>query len=160
MGRIVVDSTWHHFVNVNLNGSESYFNGDDRPGLQSGLTTADFKVIRQYYMNIALWITKNKAFICLRRYIWYYLLKDSQLIEASLNYPLEKRENISIADLNSIGALAEEILSEKYSPSFARDFLIEALEPINPNLAYKLNIWKPDNPEEIRKKTTNTINLG
>ncbi|WP_426484355.1 hypothetical protein [Flavobacterium sp. 2] len=152
VGRIVVDSTWHHFVNVNLNGSESYFNGDDRPGLQSGLTTADFKVIRQYYMNIALWITKNKAFICLRRYIWYYLLKDSQLIEASLNYPLEKRENISIADLNSIGALAEEILSEKYSPSFARDFLIEALEPINPNLAYKLNIWKPDNQEEIREK--------
>ncbi|MEN2413609.1 hypothetical protein [Flavobacterium mesophilum] len=152
VGRIVVDSTWHHFVNVNLNGSESYFNGDDIPGLQSGLTTADFKVIRQYYMNIALWITRNKAFLCLRRYVWYYLLKDSQLIEASLNYPIEKRENISIADLNSIGALAEEILSEKYSPAFARDFLIEALELVNPNLASKLNIWKPDSPEEIRKK--------
>ncbi|QOG00794.1 hypothetical protein [Flavobacterium sp. MDT1-60] len=151
VGRIVVDSTWHHFVNVNLNGVGSTFNGDDRPGIQSGLTTADFNVIRQYFMNIALWITRRKLIFCLRKYVWYYLLKDSQLIEASLNHPIEERENISIADLNSIGALAEEILSEKYSPAFARDFLIEALEPVNPNLAYKLNIWKPDDPEKVRE---------
>lgn len=151
VGRIVVDSTWHHFVNVNLNGVGSTFNGDDRPGIQSGLTTADFNVIRQYFMNISLWITRRKLILCLRRYVWYELLKDSQLIEASLNHPIEERENISIADLNSIGALAEEILSEKYSPAFARDFLIEALEPVNPNLAYKLNIWKPDDPEKVRE---------
>lgn len=155
VGRIVVDSTWHHFVNVNLNGSESFFNGDDIPGLQSGLTTADFNVVRQYYMNISLWISRKKSWWCWRRFIWIELLRDSQLIEASLNNPIEKKEKISIADLNSIGSLAEEILSAKYSPAFAREFLIDAFESINPDLSSVLNIFKPEPKVKLNKEDDN-----
>ncbi len=147
-GRIVVDATWHHFVNINLNGVGSNFG--DIPGLQSGLTTADFQVIRQYYMNISLWISRPKSWWCWRRFIWIELLRDSQLIEASLNNPNEKIENISLPDLNSIGSLAEEILSAKFSPSFAREFLIEALETVNPQISSLLNIWKPENKEKTK----------
>ncbi len=147
-GRIVVDSTWHHFVNINLNGEGS--DGSDIPGKQSGLTTADFNVIRQYYMNISLWISKRKSWLCWRRFIWIELLRHSQLIEASLNNPVEKIENISLPDLNSIGSLAEEILSSKFNPSFAREFLVEALEAVNPNISSSLNIWNPDSKEKIK----------
>lgn len=146
-GRIVVDATWHHFVNINLNGVDSNFG--DIPGQQSGLTTVDFHVIRQYYMNISLWMSRTKSWWCWRRFIWIELLRDSQLIEASLNNPVEKIDNISLPDLNSIGSLAEEILSSKFSPSFAREFLIEAFESVNPKLSSLLNIWNPD----IKEKT-------
>jgi hypothetical protein len=149
-GRIVVDSTWHHFVNINLNGAGS--SGGDIPGQQSGLTTADFNVIRQYYMNISLWMSRTKSWWCWRRFIWIELLRDSQLIEACLDNPVEKIENISLPDLNTIGSLAEEILSSRFSPSFAREFLIEALESINPNISSLLNIWKPDNKEKTRNQ--------
>ena len=147
-GRIVVDSTWHHFVNINLNGIGS--NGGDILGQQLGLTTADFNVIRQYYMNIALWMSRRQSWRCWRRFMWIELFRDSQLIEASLNNPIERIEDIPLADLNSIGSLAEEVLSSKFSPSFAREFLIDALEAINPRIASLLNIWKPDNTEEDR----------
>jgi hypothetical protein len=149
-GRIVVDATWHHFVNINLNGVGS--NGSDIPGQQSGLTTADFQVIQRYYMNISLWISRTKSWWCWRRFIWIELLRDSQLIEASLNNPIEKIENISLPDLNSIGSLAEEILSAKFSPSFAREFLIEAIASVNPQISSLLNIWKPDNKEKTKNQ--------
>ncbi len=138
VGRIVVDSTWHHFVNINLNGAGS--------GL-TGLTTADFNVIRQYYMNISLWISRRKSWWCWRRFIWFELLKDTQVIEASLNNPLEKIESISLADLGSIGSLTEEILASKFNPSFAREFLIDAFESASPDLASTLNIWQPKGKE-------------
>lgn len=138
VGRIVVDSTWHHFVNINLNGAGS--------GL-TGLTTADFNVIRQYFMNISLWISRRKSWWCWRRFIWFELLKDSQVIEASLDRPLEKIESISLADLGSIGALAEEVLASKFNPSFAREFLVDTFESVNPELASTLNIWQPKGKE-------------
>jgi hypothetical protein len=145
-GRIVIDSTWHHFVNVNLNGTGSQgpaFTPNDLPGQQSGLTAADFNVVRRYYMNIALWMSRKKSWWCLRRFLFVELLKNSQLIEASLNNPSEKLEKITLADLSSIGSLAEEILSAKYSPAFAREFLIDSVETANPALAAMLNTWQP-----------------
>jgi len=142
-GRIVVDSTWHHFVNINLNGEGSQFN--DIPGKQSGFDAANFNVIRQYYMNIATWMTRRKPFACWRRFIIFDLYRNSQLIEASLDNPALKREKIAIADLNSIGSLAEEILSSKYNPAFARTFLLDLVQDVNPNFSNTLDVWKPDN---------------
>ncbi|MCA0233598.1 MAG: hypothetical protein LCH91_24275 [Bacteroidetes bacterium] len=163
VGRVVVDSTWHHFVNVNLNGVGSQggmgFTPNDRPGQQSGLATADFNIIRQYFMNISLWMSRRKSWLCWRRFLWIELLRDSQLIEASLNNPVEKLENISLADLSSIGSLAEEILSSKLNPSLAREFLVESLETTNPNVASILNVWKPKSKEQQKGYYQPWLNL-
>lgn len=156
VGRIVVDSTWHHFVNINLNGEGSQgsgFSSNDLAGKQSGLTNNDYTAVRQYFMNIAKWMTRKKSWFCWRRFIWIELLKNSQLIEASLNNPIEKIENISLSDLSSIGSLADEILSSKYSPAFAREFLIETLEPINQNFSSQLNAWKPEKDAKLNEKS-------
>jgi hypothetical protein len=147
-GRIVIDSTWHHFININLNGSGS---GIDI-GSMSGLTNADFTVIRQYFMNIATWMTRRKFIFCWRKYLIYDLLVNSQLIEASLNDPQQNLKDISLADLNSIGTLAEEILAGRFNPAFARHFLLEIMEDIKPNLADMLDIWKPEIKSEEEQK--------
>lgn len=152
-GRIVVDSTWHHFVNINLNGEGSQgsgFSNDDLSGRQSGLNAADYTAIKQYFMNIATWMTRKKSFLCWRRYIWLELLRNSQLIEASLNNPVEKIEKITIADLCSIGSLTQEILSSKYSPAFAREFMLESMENLNPEFSSMLNNWNPKSEKEDR----------
>ncbi|MBL8888826.1 MAG: hypothetical protein JNL67_02530 [Planctomycetaceae bacterium] len=134
VGRIVVDSTWHHFVNINLNGAETPL---------TGLTSSDFEVVRQYFMNIATWISRKKSFLCWRRFILFDLLVNSQLIEANLNNPQAALESIALEDLNNIGSLAEEILANKFSPAFARSFLVEMLAEVQPELASKLDVWRP-----------------
>lgn len=134
-GRIVIDSTWHHFVNENLDGT-----GTNRGGLEDD----DFKVIQHYYMNIAIWISRHKSFLAWHKHIIFDLFADSKIIEASLNNPNQAINDISLADLNSIGALAEEILASKYNPAFARSFLLEIMEDCAKGVTEILDIWKPN----------------
>ncbi len=157
VGRIVIDSTWHHFVNINLNGVGSGPFGDI-PGQEPGLTATDWVAVRQYFMNIATWMSRRKYWWCWRRRILFELLNDSQLIEASLDNPLEERSKVSLADINSIGALAEEILASKFNPVFARTFLLEILEEVNPNLATQLDVWSPIKSKKAKSYYQEWIN--
>ena len=134
VGRIVIDSTWHHFVNINLNGAGSS---------QNGLTNADWIVVRQYFMNIATWMTRRKIWWCWWPFLMFELLVDSQLIEASLDDPNQKLEDISLADLKSIGGLAESELADKYNRGFARSFLLEIIEENNKGLHEMLDYSSP-----------------
>jgi hypothetical protein len=143
VGRIVIDSTWHHFVNINLDGSGS---------AQGGLSASDYIVIRQYFMNIATWMTRRKFILCWRRYLIFDLFVNSQLIESSLNNPIQNIKEITLADLNSIGVLAEEILASKYSPAFARSFLLEIMEEYNEEFTDILDIWRPNVKKKGGKK--------
>jgi hypothetical protein len=61
VGRVVTDSTWHHFVNINLDGTDS---GQSalRPG---GVDSEDLVRIRQYYVNLATWLMPAKVRRCL-----------------------------------------------------------------------------------------------
>lgn len=52
-GRIVCDSTWHHYVNVNLNGM--------RPG---GVPDANLQKIYAYYRNIQSWLQPANRVWC------------------------------------------------------------------------------------------------
>jgi hypothetical protein len=60
-GRVVCDATWHHFININLDGTGAVAAaGNARNGLRSGspLTfTPDFHQVAQYYRNILDWLT-------------------------------------------------------------------------------------------------------
>lgn len=69
-GRIVCDATWHHFVNVNLDGTDS----GGRLGLQSspGTFTPDFHQIARYYRNVLDWLTPADRRWCFR-WIWFVI---------------------------------------------------------------------------------------
>lgn len=63
-GRIACDSTWHHFVNINLDGT-----GSGRSGLGSGsgasfTPSAALEKIYAYYRNIALWLQPANRVWC------------------------------------------------------------------------------------------------
>lgn len=81
-GRIVCDATWHHFVNINLDGTG---NSSGHHGLQDALPTlpptytpnAAYLKIKQYFRNIAEWVGP------VRRCRWYI-----DLVVERFRYPL------------------------------------------------------------------------
>lgn len=58
IGRVVCDSTWHHFVNMNLNASNPYAESGLREGMPL-VANAAYKQIQRYYANIADYLTPN-----------------------------------------------------------------------------------------------------
>ncbi len=126
-GRIVVDSTWHHFVNINVNG----------------LTNTDWDAICHYFMNIAKWMSRRRYWWCWRRRLIFELLHDSQIIEASLDNPKIPFEEIGISEIRSIGALAKQELANRIGESGAKAFLFELIEEVNPKFANFINPWNP-----------------
>jgi hypothetical protein len=76
-GRIVVDATWHHFININLIGDRGL--GTPNPGVPKSMgflhTTAGqahYERIQAYFTNIANWLTPRSLRNCwLHRDIWW-----------------------------------------------------------------------------------------
>ncbi|MGH1334836.1 MAG: hypothetical protein ACRBFS_01815 [Aureispira sp.] len=134
VGRVVVDSTWHHFVNINLNGSGTR---------RRGLLDEDLAVVKEYYKNIVRWITRRKVYDCDYPLIAADLLFDSQVIESCLDHADQKLSEVTLADLNSIGVLVEETLAAQYNPAYARTFLLDLVATNYPAFADKLNPWLP-----------------
>lgn len=147
-GRIVVDSTWHHFININLNGVGT---------VQPGLTDEDFDLVQQYYMNIATWISRRQIRLCWGRWQLWELFRESQLVEASLENTTMKSSDLTLKELRSIGALAEELLADKFGPSISRDLLVETLAETKINWADILASWNPLSDNESR--TSNPMDL-
>jgi hypothetical protein len=63
VGRVATDATWHHFVNINLDGT-----GSGLLGLQSapGVDGPALARVRQYYRNLATWLMPKNTRRCLR----------------------------------------------------------------------------------------------
>ena len=73
LGRVVVDSTWHHWMSINLSGDyEPFFDGDpdvagnqDLVGLKEANDT-NYKKVIAYYKNVAVWLappTKQQSML-------------------------------------------------------------------------------------------------
>lgn len=66
VGRVVTDATWHHFININLDGTGSGLPGLRRP-TPAGYVDAEALIrIRQHYVNLATWLMPAKVRRCLR----------------------------------------------------------------------------------------------
>lgn len=68
VGRIVTDSTWHHYVNINIDGSgnNASRSGFYEPDANGDLVeTEDLIKIRQYYVNMAEWLMPGNVRRCL-----------------------------------------------------------------------------------------------
>jgi hypothetical protein len=63
VGRVVTDATWHHFVNINIDGTGSALPGLVNPG---GADSDALVRIRRYYANLATWLMPSTTRRCLR----------------------------------------------------------------------------------------------
>ncbi len=127
VGRIVCDATWHHYVNINLNGTGA---GNDpttglpRKGLYdtAGNPTPEYKKIQTYFLNTVRWLAPKN-----RRTCWIFdqvafVRFDREIFELQLPRPHPCPWDL----LLEIGAIAEQALTRHWGPGAATD-LVEGL---------------------------------
>jgi hypothetical protein len=114
-GRIVCDSTWHHFVNVNIDGT-----GTARSGLGTVVggtwtPSAACQKVFQYYRNILAWLPPSNRISC-------WIFADLIAIQA---HPLIVEEIVQLPDpprpdqVEALGAEVARILEMEEGPGAA-----------------------------------------
>ncbi len=160
VGRVVCDSTWHHFVNVNLigvaeGGVFDQFDmlfGDHHPGehaskhdgfLSSASGRAALDRIRNYYTNIGVWLAPRPLQTCFNRKAWWQIVYGERVMEAALVNPDVAFARIPLDVFHSIGVHARDAFGRRASQCQSLQFVIDWLPEILPELVPWVNPWDP-----------------
>jgi hypothetical protein len=132
-GRVSTDSTWHHFININLDGTgEPGFSGLQAP---PGTDTEALIRIRQHYVNLATWLMPKSVRKCLRFPVVLSELARYPLFE-ELDVPALKQA--SAAQLATMGEQVAQSLMRRTTRWEAQALLADALEDaVGPEQAAK-----------------------
>jgi hypothetical protein len=107
VGRVVVDSTWHHELNVNLRG------------FAADTTSNNYAKIKAYYRNIGLWLAnKSLRYGIFRNAVWnsFYTYQASQELSTA-------------GSVFEVGARYKGILKYLISPCLVTEFIIIYVPP-------------------------------
>lgn len=160
VGRVCCDSTWHHFVNVNLIGvveggifdQFDSLNGDYHAGedwskhdgfLSSASGRAVLDRIRNYFTNIGVWLAPRHLRQCFSRRAWWQILYADRVMEAALVNPDVAMSRIPIDVFQSIGVHARDAFGRRASQCQSLEFLIEIITEILPEFVGWINPWDP-----------------
>jgi hypothetical protein len=135
-GRVVCDSTWHHFVNVNLIGvlEDGQFDEFAAPGehsskhqgfLSSPAGLAALGKIKNYYTNVGVWISPPARHSCFHRLTWWEIIFTDRLVEATLTSPDVALERIPASTLMHIGIHARDVFARRASQCQTLEWLID-----------------------------------
>lgn len=124
VGRIVCDATWHHFVNINLNGSGAGSDSAGQPfeGLYSGGSpTPEYQKIQRYYLNTVRWLAPRN-----RRRCWPFIKLalarfDPEMLEFELPHP----HPCPWDPLVELGLVAEHALTRQWGPGTVPELVAE-----------------------------------
>lgn len=153
VGRVIVDSTWHHWFDVNLIGRpEGNLNtapfDDTNPKTEGFNATAsgqaEYKRIQNYFINTGLWLAPKSDRQCmLKGLVWYYVFR----------YPAVERLNPKLSILE-LGVTARDALGRVAGQCNLTSWIFEIL-PVEFDLAFtRLNKKLPEQcltcpPEEL-----------
>lgn len=107
VGRIVADSSWHHYFNINLSG----FTQPTRPG-------SAFDQIGQFYGNLALWLSPAAKRLEMAKAMFQWLAQDPHVREELVTAP-----ETSEGEKLKAGARARQLLSRVSSPCEIHELL-------------------------------------
>jgi hypothetical protein len=135
-GRVICDSTWHHFVNVNLIGvlegggfDEFSIPGEDASKhdgfLSSASGLAALGKIKNYYTNVGVWISPPARQACFNRFVWWELVFTDRLVEATLTSPEIPLDRIPASTLMHIGIHARDVFGRRASQCQTIEWLID-----------------------------------
>ena len=126
-GRIMCDATWHHFVNINLDGTDS-----DREGMGSWTGTAftpsaNLLKIYKYYQNMISWLQPSNRIWCR----WLIILEHT-LIRAELREELLDTSHLkTVEDITIFGRNLSGMIDHLNGTGTALDIVRDALRESN-----------------------------
>jgi hypothetical protein len=101
VGRIIADSTWHHWVDINLTGNfplpSPYAGFDATPGGRAAL-----KQIDAFFLNCGVWLTPPNKQTQMRSNMWWSILWSNQVVELSPKAPIWRSGEVAIDALGRI----------------------------------------------------------
>lgn len=130
VGRIVCDATWHHFVNINLNGvgaGNDPSTGLPRQGMKpGGVPTADYLKIRTYFLNTVRWLAPRN-----RRFCWPVLVAAVARFDVeALELQLPRPHPCPWDPLITIGRTMEEVVAKVFGPGAVADAVDDMLSTL------------------------------
>ena len=139
VGRVVVDATWHHWFNINLNG----FLVATDPANPAYDPTIEPKwaEIKAYFRNVALWLARKKMQNCLRNGGWLIAIKYYDILIAHRNVKLVKNLagyywQIGVFARDALGRLAPQCQHLRWSFEILEWLEISEAFPIDPWISH------------------------
>lgn len=165
VGRVVVDSTWHHWFNIN---TLPYINASNpaHPSYTPA-TVQKWEEIKAYYRNVAVWLARPTLQRCIRNGGWLRTLGDYDVIITAQN--LEQVTDLSLYYWQ-LGTFALDALGRGATQCQTIQWVLDILYPIEfePRLPFPVDPWiqlPPDNrpeapPRSFDVKEFEAIALG
>ncbi len=156
VGRIVCDATWHHFVNINLNGAGGGIDpatGNPRTGLYiGGVATSEYQKIKAYFTNTVRWLAPRNRRICWPFVIASTIRFDFEMLELRLPFP----HPCPWDDLIRIGSIAEDISNRLFGPGAVAEMVDEILAAGKASPAFAESLrslqFSADEKENVRTR--------
>lgn len=160
VGRISCDSTWHHFINVNLIGIVEGAGFDDflkpsgqgTPGtdaskhdgfMSSASGRAALDKITEYFLNIGVWIAPVGKIAQMNDVFWWELIWSDRLVEATLVRPELTFDSIHLHDFYFIGLHARDVLGRLASPCQTIEWTLVLIDKLWPEILPWIDPWGP-----------------
>jgi hypothetical protein len=170
-GRVVVDSTWHHFFNINLTGDlflQNYLPNSDQklfgfytvdPSSGKRVPNEQYQMIQWYFRNIIYWLIPADRM----QFIWWHSLIEftsrPQLAEELRKFHRSTELTAyTFEHLFYFGQLAEEYLRKARGACAVPDVHIHIFLPRIPPWEWVeeiIDIWKP----RVKTNNPNLANL-
>jgi hypothetical protein len=116
-GRVLVDSTWHHWFNVNLVGLRAE-NGDE------------YKDILAYFRNVAIWLAPKREQAAMRRAGTLVFMLSASMIEHTLtlrDFRPERFYALGIHARDALGRIAPQCQSAAWFIEWVERFVPKAM---------------------------------
>jgi len=141
-GRIVADSTWHHYFNVNLTGF---------PARSDPNTAAD--QIGQYYANLALWLSPRAKRSQMAKAMSLWLTRQPAIAELVGPEPSKRTSDVVVT-----GGIARKYLEEVASDCEVHE-LLQLLVPRSDGKRYE-SLYFPDESRTLSPVPSKELLLG
>jgi len=136
-GRVVAESTWHHFIWLNVQG---FVNATTPEGRNA------WRQISAYYRNLVFWLAPAaKRALLLQRALWWARW------ESRMDEELTAADPNSYLDLAYLGRIGFDVLGRRTSRCFTIDVLLILLRTVLPlEVMMLINPWKePSGKDEV-----------
>ena len=115
MGRVLVDATWHHFFNVNIDqwqDLKELVDGGHVPTPAEQTALEQYNLIQHYYRNIVYWLAPRNKQSCFRRRGWIFLLNHRDIAMSITTIPKKWTIYDRFRYWHLIGVLAKNALGD------------------------------------------------